>query len=153
MLEVCFTYLVGCSGRLLGFIWFLPAMDHAVLIRRNEQSRRGRRVDVLPVRSAHFLSCWWSHNPYSRFQNFDTAHSKLVNHWDTWITENDFQTMKAAGLNHVRLPIGYWAYDISHGQWGLHTRDVCFIDIGGRRALSPRSSRLPESVRDTLYLQ
>lgn len=29
-------------------------------------------------------------------------------HWDTWITENDFKTMKSYGLNTVRVPIGYW---------------------------------------------
>ena len=30
-------------------------------------------------------------------------------HWRTWITEGDFQQIKKAGLNHVRIPIGYWA--------------------------------------------
>ena len=32
-----------------------------------------------------------------------------------WITEADFADIAAAGLNHVRLPIGYWAWDISGG--------------------------------------
>lgn len=119
MLEVCLSVSPIQSVAVdfvLGFIWTLPAMDNAELIRRNEQSRRGRRVDVLPVSNAHSFPVG-ARTPYYRLQNFDTAHSKLVNHWNTWITEDDFKTMKAAGLNHVRLPIGYWAYDISQGQW------------------------------------
>ena len=37
------------------------------------------------------------------------ASSRLQNHWNTYITENDFATMKSYGLNHVRIPVGYWA--------------------------------------------
>jgi hypothetical protein len=39
----------------------------------------------------------------------DAAQSKLQNHWDTWITQADFNQMAGAGLNHVRIPIGYWS--------------------------------------------
>jgi len=39
----------------------------------------------------------------------DAAKSLLQNHWDSWITESDFQQMAKAGLNHVRIPIGYWS--------------------------------------------
>ena len=35
--------------------------------------------------------------------------SALKNHWDTWITEDDFTQISNNGLNHVRIPIGYWA--------------------------------------------
>jgi glucan 1,3-beta-glucosidase len=35
--------------------------------------------------------------------------SLLQQHWTSWITETDFQQIAAAGLNHVRIPIGYWA--------------------------------------------
>ncbi|KAI9876945.1 MAG: exo-1,3-beta-glucanase [Pleopsidium flavum] len=37
------------------------------------------------------------------------ASSRLTNHWNTWITQGDFNQIAAAGLNHVRIPIGYWA--------------------------------------------
>jgi glucan 1,3-beta-glucosidase len=37
------------------------------------------------------------------------ALSRLQQHWNTWITEADFQEIAALGLNHVRIPIGYWA--------------------------------------------
>lgn len=39
----------------------------------------------------------------------DEAYNRLSNHWNTWITESDFQQIAAAGLNHVRIPVGYWA--------------------------------------------
>ncbi len=32
----------------------------------------------------------------------------LVNHWDTWVTEEDLRNLSNAGLTHVRIPIGYW---------------------------------------------
>ncbi|CAE6442981.1 unnamed protein product [Rhizoctonia solani] len=53
---------------------------------------------------------------FGQFQDYNAAHSKLVAHWDTWITESDFAAIAAAGLNHVRIPIGYWAFDISAGE-------------------------------------
>jgi glucan 1,3-beta-glucosidase len=38
-----------------------------------------------------------------------TAQSQLNAHWGSWITEADFQEIASFGLNHVRIPIGYWA--------------------------------------------
>ncbi|WVR07519.1 hypothetical protein IAU60_004561 [Kwoniella sp. DSM 27419] len=49
-------------------------------------------------------------------QDKATAQAALVDHWNTWITEDDFAQIAAAGLNHVRIPIGYWAYDVSDGE-------------------------------------
>ncbi|PVH93924.1 glycoside hydrolase family 5 protein [Periconia macrospinosa] len=39
----------------------------------------------------------------------DAAYSKLSQHWNSWITQDDFNQIAAAGLNHVRIPIGYWS--------------------------------------------
>jgi len=39
----------------------------------------------------------------------EEAQSRLRNHWNSWITKDDFNQMAAAGLNHVRIPIGYWS--------------------------------------------
>lgn len=36
----------------------------------------------------------------------DQAQTVLSNHWNTWIVEDDFNQIAAAGLNHVRIPIG-----------------------------------------------
>jgi len=37
------------------------------------------------------------------------ALARLTNHWNTFITEDDFAEIAKVGLNHVRIPIGYWA--------------------------------------------
>ncbi|KAF7303151.1 Glycoside hydrolase family 5 protein [Mycena kentingensis (nom. inval.)] len=53
---------------------------------------------------------------FGKLQNKATATATLKTHWDTWITEADFKAIKAAGLNHVRLPIGYWAFEVGPGE-------------------------------------
>ncbi|KAG6813230.1 hypothetical protein H0H92_013117 [Tricholoma furcatifolium] len=53
---------------------------------------------------------------FGQYQDHATALAVLQNHWNTWITESDFQAIAAAGLNHVRIPIGYWAFDVSMGE-------------------------------------
>lgn len=37
------------------------------------------------------------------------AYRRLSQHWNSWITQDDFNQIARAGLNHVRIPIGYWA--------------------------------------------
>jgi glucan 1,3-beta-glucosidase len=44
------------------------------------------------------------------------AKQRMRSHWDSWVTEEDFVFFKNVGLNHVRLPIGYWALDIKAGE-------------------------------------
>jgi glucan 1,3-beta-glucosidase len=39
------------------------------------------------------------------------AKSQLETHWESWITQDDFREIAYRGLNHVRIPIGYWALD------------------------------------------
>ncbi|KAJ3564548.1 hypothetical protein NP233_g8228 [Leucocoprinus birnbaumii] len=53
---------------------------------------------------------------FGQYVKNSTAASVLQNHWNTWITEDDFRQIADAGLNHVRLPIGYWAFDVSNGE-------------------------------------
>ncbi|RPD82289.1 exo-beta-1,3-glucanase [Lentinus tigrinus ALCF2SS1-7] len=53
---------------------------------------------------------------FGQLQNRQTALSALQNHWNTWITEQDFINIAGAGLNHVRIPIGYWAFDVGPGE-------------------------------------
>ncbi|KAH7886065.1 glycoside hydrolase family 5 protein [Phlebopus sp. FC_14] len=53
---------------------------------------------------------------FGQYQDYNTALGVLQNHWDTWITESDFAAIAAAGLNHVRLPIGYWAFEVGPGE-------------------------------------
>ncbi|KJA28398.1 glycoside hydrolase family 5 protein [Hypholoma sublateritium FD-334 SS-4] len=52
---------------------------------------------------------------FCQYQNKSVARSALEKHWSTYITEDDFQQIQEAGLNHVRIPIGYWAFDLYPG--------------------------------------
>lgn len=47
------------------------------------------------------------------FDSTDGAADKLQDHWSSYITEDDIQTLASWGINAVRIPIGYWAYDNS----------------------------------------
>ena len=38
----------------------------------------------------------------------DVVRAAIQHHRDVWITEADFVMMATAGINAVRLPIGYW---------------------------------------------
>eukprot|EP00808_Paulinella_micropora_P007170 g54995.t1 len=40
------------------------------------------------------------------------AKRQLENHWENWVTENDIKTLSEAGINHLRIPIGYWILGI-----------------------------------------
>lgn len=46
---------------------------------------------------------------YTQALGTDEATNRLTNHWATWIIESDFEEIASFGLNHVRIPIGYWA--------------------------------------------
>lgn len=79
------------------------------------------------------LGGWFVLEPYitpSLFEAFDSSNipvdeyhltkqlgktaalALLQSHWLTWYTEDDFLAIKIAGLNHVRIPIGYWAFKL-----------------------------------------
>lgn len=39
----------------------------------------------------------------------DAARSKLSQHWETFITQDDISQISDAGFNHVRIPLGHWS--------------------------------------------
>ncbi|EPQ32365.1 uncharacterized protein PFL1_00561 [Pseudozyma flocculosa PF-1] len=53
---------------------------------------------------------------YTFGQYASNAEGRLQNHWNSFITEDDFRQIAAAGLNHVRIPIGYWSLVPSQGE-------------------------------------
>ncbi|KAI0094429.1 exo-beta-1,3-glucanase [Irpex rosettiformis] len=53
---------------------------------------------------------------FGQLQDRNTALNTLTQHWNTWITESDLAAIAAAGLNHVRIPIGYWAFEVGPGE-------------------------------------
>lgn len=53
---------------------------------------------------------------YTFGQYVGNARSRLQAHWASFITEDDFRQIASLGLNHVRIPIGYWAFETSAGE-------------------------------------
>ncbi|RLN55410.1 hypothetical protein BBJ28_00023374, partial [Nothophytophthora sp. Chile5] len=57
----------------------------------------------------------------------DTIRSNLENHHSTFITESDIADIAAAGLNTVRVPVGYWIVGFDHddpsgaADWEVYT--------------------------------
>ncbi|KAI9677504.1 MAG: exo-1,3-beta-glucanase [Caeruleum heppii] len=45
------------------------------------------------------------------FDSTPGAVRKLYNHYNSYFTEADMQALRATGINSVRIPIGFWAYD------------------------------------------
>ncbi|KAF1831191.1 glycoside hydrolase [Decorospora gaudefroyi] len=41
----------------------------------------------------------------------DAALSILRQHWNSFVTWQDFNKIKQSGFNVIRIPVGYWAYD------------------------------------------
>jgi len=35
----------------------------------------------------------------------------LINHWKTWVTKDHLVTLQAAGITHLRIPVGYWYWN------------------------------------------
>jgi len=46
---------------------------------------------------------------YTYGQQYGSDTDRLRDHWNTWITEDDFEEMASMGLNFARVPIGYWS--------------------------------------------
>ncbi|KAG2137638.1 glycoside hydrolase family 5 protein [Suillus cothurnatus] len=38
----------------------------------------------------------------------NTVDATFAQHWSTWFTQSDVNTLQAAGINTVRIPLGYW---------------------------------------------
>lgn len=34
----------------------------------------------------------------------------LQDHWNNWVTEDDFKILESVNANHIRIPVGYWAF-------------------------------------------
>ena len=49
---------------------------------------------------------------FTQYYGKDNAEKVLQNHWSTFMTEDDFELMSQYGLNFVRIPIGYWAFEL-----------------------------------------
>lgn len=45
----------------------------------------------------------------------EEASRRLREHWDTWITQDDFEWIAAHGFNAVRIPVGHWIFGCASG--------------------------------------
>ena len=55
------------------------------------------------------------------YLGYAEAEKRLRNHWENWVNENEIIELKNAGINHLRIPFGYWAIEIPNGEpwvWG-----------------------------------
>ena len=53
---------------------------------------------------------------FGSLQPRDKAVRILQNHLTSFVSEDDIRQIAAAGLNHVRIPIGYWAFEVGPGE-------------------------------------
>lgn len=65
----------------------------------------------------------WTFGQYA-----SNAAGRLQSHWATFYTEADFAAIAGAGLNHVRIPIGYWAFDTSAGEPYVHANQADYLE-------------------------
>ncbi|KAJ1894881.1 hypothetical protein LPJ66_004923 [Kickxella alabastrina] len=63
------------------------------------------------------------------------ARKQLEEHWNTFVTKEDLETLAEYGINWIRIPIGYWAFNI--------TDDEPFVD-----GQVPYIERMLEWARD-----
>ncbi|KAH9945165.1 glycoside hydrolase [Epithele typhae] len=64
---------------------------------------------------------------FGGMQDYNHALDVLQTHWDTWITEDDFVAIKNAGLNHVRMQVGYWSVPITTADTNFTTSTDPYI--------------------------
>ncbi|CAG8763699.1 34928_t:CDS:2, partial [Racocetra persica] len=48
---------------------------------------------------------------FTKFLGHDEAKRQLHDHWSSWVTEHDIKKLASYGLNHLRIPVGYWSFD------------------------------------------
>ncbi|KAJ9055140.1 hypothetical protein DSO57_1007364 [Entomophthora muscae] len=65
----------------------------------------------------------------------------LTRHYESWVTEDEIKELADAGINHVRIPIGYWAIDVSddepfvYGAWEYLLRGIQWCRKYGLRVM------------------
>ncbi|PWN93012.1 glycoside hydrolase, partial [Acaromyces ingoldii] len=52
----------------------------------------------------------WDEWTFTQNLGADKAKAALTDHWNSWVTEAEIDTLKSVGINTVRIPVGYWAF-------------------------------------------
>ena len=69
------------------------------------------------------------------------AKARLSQHWSSFVTQKDFTQIAQAGMNHVRIPVGYWAVIPSdtepyvNGQIGYLDQAIAWAQSSGLRVI------------------
>ncbi|WWC70062.1 uncharacterized protein I206_104007 [Kwoniella pini CBS 10737] len=63
-------------------------------------------LEVEPLNESYINDEW----TYTSTLGKEESLSRLENHWDTYITEDDFKRFANYSLNTVRIPMGYWSW-------------------------------------------
>lgn len=82
-----------------GWLVLEPYITPSLFLAFNE-SKNSTEADI-PIDEYH----------YCKMLGQEEAKKRLTEHWNTWYNESDFAKMKEYGLNMVRIPIGYWAFE------------------------------------------
>merc|ERR1719402_690660 len=53
---------------------------------------------------------------YAEFLDLDTYQERMVGHWDGFVSRQDLELLVEAGISHVRVPVGYWYWDMDDGE-------------------------------------
>jgi len=66
---------------------------------------------------------------YSQLNPAGSAgYNALVDHWTNWYTKDDFAQMAAAGLNAIRLPVGWWYWgamaNVDHSPYTVPQQEI-----------------------------
>lgn len=60
------------------------------------------------------LPCW-DETTFCAYLSTEEGSRRLREHWDTFITEDDFAWIASHGLNAVRIPVGFWIFGSASG--------------------------------------
>merc|ERR1712168_449170 len=53
---------------------------------------------------------------YAEFVDPLFQRERLRLHWDSFVSKEDFEKVLAAGVTHIRIPVGYWYWDVIDGE-------------------------------------
>lgn len=65
---------------------------------------------------------------YCQQLGYQEAETRLINHWGSWITESDLEQIANDGFNLVRIPIGYWAFQLLDNDPYVSGYQVAYLD-------------------------
>jgi glucan 1,3-beta-glucosidase len=92
---------VNLGGWLVLEPWITPSIFEAT---------PGNVVDGKNAQNWSFLTTFTNiATEYTYGEQYGSDTERLRDHWNSWITEDDFSEIASVGLNFVRLPIGYWS--------------------------------------------